>query len=217
MMNWLEVDSVNLEFGEKRVLSDIYMRFETGKVSGILGRNGSGKSCLLRIIFGTLQARYSNVRFNGKAVFRPFRNPEKIRYMPQVSFIPKYLRLKNIFELYGCSLPELLNDFPEFAREPNLPFGHYSFGHKRLIETWVILKSPSEFVMLDEPFSYIMPLHVEKLKQVIKNEKSGKGIIITDHLYRDLLDVTDDLYLIADYASLTIRDPGDLRKYGYLA
>lgn len=217
MMNRLEVDSVNLEFGEKRVLSDIYMRFETGKVSGILGRNGCGKSCLLRIIFGTLQARYSNVRFNGKAVLRPFRNPEKIRYMPQNSFIPKYLRLKNILELYRCSLAELLNNFPEYAKEPNIPFGHYSFGQKRLIETWIILKSPSEFVMLDEPFSYIMPVHVEKLKSIIKNEKSGKGIIITDHLYRDLLDVSDDLYLIADGASLPIMEPGELRTYGYLA
>lgn len=217
MMSRLEVDSVNLEFGEKRVLSDIYMRFETGKVSGILGRNGCGKSCLLRIIFGTLQARYSNVRFNGKAVLRPFRNPKMLRYMPQDSFIPKYLRLKNILELYSCSLAELLNDFPEYAREPNMPFGYYSFGQKRLIETWIILKSPSEFVMLDEPFSYIMPVHVEKLKGVIKNEKSGKGIIITDHLYRDLLDVSDDLYLIADGASLPIRDPVDLKRYGYLA
>ena len=101
-MNKLEVDSVTLEFGEKRVLSDIYMRFEAGKVTGILGRNGSGKSCLLRIIFGTLQAQYSNIRFNGRAIFQPYRYPEKIRYMPQDSFIPKYLRLKTILGLYGC-------------------------------------------------------------------------------------------------------------------
>ena len=215
-MKWLEVDSVDLEFHEKRVLSDVYMRFETGKVTGILGRNGCGKSCLMKIIFGTLQARYSNVRFSGKTVFQSYRHPEKIRFMPQDSFIPKFLRLKNIFELYGCDPEDLFNDFPEFAKDPDIAFGHYSFGQKRLLETYIILKSSSDFVLLDEPFSYIMPVYVEKLKLIIKKEKTGKGIVITDHLYRDLLDVSDELYMIRDGTSIPIKDPGELRTFGYL-
>jgi ABC-type multidrug transport system ATPase subunit len=181
-MNKLEVDSITLEFGEKRVLSDIYMKFETGSVTGIFGRNGSGKSCLLRIIFGTLKAQYSNVRYNGRAVFEPFRYPEKIRYMPQDSFIPKYLKLKTIPALFGCDTKALENDFPEYASERNKPFGYLSFGQKRLFETYIILKSASEFVLLDEPFSYVMPVHMDKLKTIIKLEKTTKGIIITDHL-----------------------------------
>jgi len=216
-MNKLEVDSVTLEFGEKRVLSDIYMRFETGRVAGILGRNGSGKSCLLRIIFGTLQAQYSNVRFNGRAIFQLYRYPEKIRCMPQDSFIPKYIKLKTILDLYGCDPLDLENDFPEYAKEPDKPFGHFSFGQKRLLETYVILRSASDFVMLDEPFSYVMPVHVEKLKEIIRNEKAGKGILITDHLYHDLLDVTDDLYMIKDGESLPVSHPDELRTYGYLS
>ncbi len=216
-MNKLEIDSVTLEFGGKRILSDIYMRFESGKVTGILGRNGSGKSCLLRIIFGTLQAQYSNIRFNGRAVFKPYRYPEKIRYMPQESFIPKYLKLKTIFELYGCNLKAFKNDFPEYGKDRNKPFGQWSFGQKRLVETYIILKSASEFVMLDEPFSYLMPVHVEKLKEIIRIEKAGKGILITDHLYHDLLDITDDLYMIADGGSHPIKDPGELTTYGYIS
>ncbi|MCX6285504.1 MAG: hypothetical protein NTY96_00120 [Bacteroidetes bacterium] len=62
-----------------------------------------------------------------------------------------------------------------------------------------------------------MPLHVDKIKEIIRAEKTVKGIIITDHLYRDLLDVTDDLYMIADGGSLPIKDPRELRTYGYLA
>ena len=83
-------------------LIDYIVFFTAVFLTGILGRNGSGKSCLLRIIFGTLQAQYSNIRFNGRAISQPYRYPEKIRYMPQDSFIPKYLRLKTILGLYGC-------------------------------------------------------------------------------------------------------------------
>jgi len=137
--------------------------------------------------------------------------------MPQDSFIPRYLKLNNILTLYKCNFRVLVDDFPEFAKDWNKPFGEYSFGQKRLLETYIILKSASNFVLLDEPFSYIMPLHVEKLKEIIRVEKSGKGIIITDHLYRDLLDVSDDLFLIADGGSHPIRNTGELTTYGYLS
>ena len=216
-MKKLEVDSVNLEFEDKRVLSDIYMCYESGKVTAVLGRNGSGKSCLLRIIYGTLKAGYSNVRFDGKTVPIPYMHPEMIRYMPQDSFIPGHLSLTSVFKIYDLDFHSISSAFPEFSEEPRKPFGDYSFGQKRLAETLIILKSSSDFVMLDEPFSYIMPVHVDKLKEVIIEEKSKKGIIITDHLYRDLLAISDDLYLIADGGSRKNKDPGELKTYGYLA
>ena len=55
-MNVLEFDSLYLEFGPKRVLSSIYMKCETGKITALLGRNGSGKSCLMKIVFGALDS-----------------------------------------------------------------------------------------------------------------------------------------------------------------
>jgi ABC-type multidrug transport system ATPase subunit len=216
-MKKLEVDSVNLEFGDKRVLSDIYMCFESGRVTAVLGRNGSGKSCLLRIIYGSIKAGYSNVRFDGKTVTAPYKHPEMIRYMPQDSFIPGSLALPSVFKLYGLDYDPICSVFPEFGEEPRKHFRNYSFGQKRLAETWIILKSSSDFVMLDEPFSYIMPVHVDKLKEAIIEEKSKKGIIITDHLYREILDIADDLYLIADGGSRKMKDPRELKTYGYLA
>ena len=215
--NILEVDSVILEFGERRVLSDIYMRFETGKVTGILGRNGAGKSCLLRMIFGTLNAQYSNVRFNHKALFKTYQHTEMIKYLPQKSFIPGFMRLQRILDVFTCDLHRFVNDFPEYAGRVMKPFRTFSFGQKRLIETYILLNSPSDFILLDEPFSYLMPVHVEKLKQIIGVEKKKKGIVITDHLYHDLLDVTDDLYLITDGRSYSVKSPDDLRLHGYVS
>ena len=63
----------------------------------------------------------------------------------------------------------------------------------------------------------LMPIHVEKLKEIIGAEKKRKGIIITDHMYRDLLDITDNLYLINDCKANLIKNPEELRLLGYIS
>lgn len=52
MINQLEIDSVILELNSKRILQNVYLKSETGKITGLLGRNGTGKSCLMKILFG---------------------------------------------------------------------------------------------------------------------------------------------------------------------
>ena len=69
MENRLEIDSVQLSFGEKAILKSIYIKSETGKVTGILGRNGCGKSCLLKLIFGEIHSSEKSVRINGEALY----------------------------------------------------------------------------------------------------------------------------------------------------
>ena len=59
MNHTLEVDSIQLAFNNRRILSDIYLKCETGKITGLLGRNGQGKSCLMKIIYGTLSCEKS--------------------------------------------------------------------------------------------------------------------------------------------------------------
>jgi len=201
MTSKLEVNSVYLEFGGRRILSDIYMLFETGKVTGILGRNGVGKSCLLKIIFGSLNAQYSNLRYNGETLFSAYRYDDKIKYLPQFNIFPCFMKISKAISLFDTDPGTLIADFPEFEPVFNLNFGQLSFGQKRLLETYLFLKAGSTFILLDEPFSYLMPIHVEKIKEIMKEEKKKKGIVITDHLYGDLMDVADSVYLIYNSAS----------------
>jgi len=88
MIHSLEVDSIILEFGTKRVLQDVYLKNETEKITGILGRNGTGKTCLMNIIYGELETNEKSVRINGEAILNGYRNPYNFRYLPQFSYIP---------------------------------------------------------------------------------------------------------------------------------
>ena len=74
MMNSLEVDSVILDFGMRRILQDVYLKCETGRITGLLGRNGTGKSSLMKIIFGKLRLSSSSVRLNNKSLVRASRS-----------------------------------------------------------------------------------------------------------------------------------------------
>jgi ABC-type lipopolysaccharide export system ATPase subunit len=80
----------------------------------------------------------------------------------------------------------------------------------------LVLLANTRYTLLDEPFSHIMPLHVDRLKQLIERQKAKKGILLTDHMYRHLLDVSDTLYLMKEGKSIYIKDRENLVLHGYL-
>ncbi len=99
-MNTLEVDSVNLAFGGRKILTDVYLKCETGDVVGLLGRNGSGKSSLMKIIFGTLRGESQSVRLNGQYVKQLFKSPNTVHYLPQDGFSMNYLTFNDLVRIF---------------------------------------------------------------------------------------------------------------------
>ncbi len=216
MINTLEIDSVILEFGSKRVLQNVYLKCETGKITGLLGRNGSGKSCLMNIMYGELIPNDKSIRFNGKSFIDNKRNPQDLRYLPQFSFIPKSLSIQNIFADFGLDFSDFETLFPDFKSFFNVKLRNVSGGERRIIEIYTILASNTKFCMLDEPFSQVMPIYIDTIKNLIVREKQNKGIIITDHLYKHIVDICDDLYVINNGKTYLTKEISDLEKYEYV-
>ncbi len=215
MINKLEVDSVILEFGSQRVLNNVYLKSETGKITGLLGRNGSGKSCLMKIIFGTLVPQNKTIRINRQSLINAYRDPVDLRYLPQNRYIPDSLTIKRIFTNYQIDFADFVAYFPEFEKLYTAKLLNLSSGERRIIEIYTILLSQSKFCMLDEPFSQVMPIHVDTIKKLIVREKRNKGIIVTDHLYQHIIDLCDDLYVINDGKTYLAADIHVLAELGY--
>jgi len=216
MVHLLEVDSIILEFGTTRVLQDIYLKNETGKITGILGRNGSGKSCLMKIIYGELETNDKSIRIDGQALLNGFRDYFLIRYLPQFHFIPKHLKIKRIFNDFELDFSQFITYFPDFERYYKVNLNKLSGGELRIVEVYSILASKTKFCMLDEPFTHIMPVHIETLKRILISEKKNKGILITDHLYEHITDISDSLYVIANGKTYLTRDLNELKTLGYI-
>ena len=216
MTHTLTADSIQLEFGLRQILSDVYIQCRTGKITGLLGRNGQGKTCLMRAIYGDLACSSRSVRFDDTAVLRPYRRPDLVRYLPQFNFIPGSLTLKRVFTDFNLEFRELENIFPEFRPSYTSRIKDLSGGERRLINIYIISRSPSQFVLLDEPFSHLSPLQIEKVKALLTEEKQNKGILITDHLYQDILDISDRLYVLLDGRTRPAKGTEDLETFGYI-
>lgn len=215
MIHKLEVDSIQLEFGQRRILTDIYLKCETGSITGLLGRNGQGKTCLMNIVYGSMQATSKSVRFDNISIYEAFKRIDLLTYLPQFNFIPSGLSLKRIFLDFNISFLDFENNFPEFKSRSNAKIKKLSGGQRRLIEVYVILKSKAQFTMLDEPFSHIMPFHVEKIKELLNKEKLKKGFLITDHLYRQFIDICDNLYVLTYGKIHLTKTIDDIERLGY--
>lgn len=214
-MNTLEFDSLYLEFGLHRVLSSVYMACTTGQIVGLLGRNGSGKSCLMQVVFGTLNAESKSVRYNKIPLIENYVKKQIIAYLPQSELLPPFLSFERALALYGLD-DRAINEFPELRECLNKRSSEVSGGQRRLFEVLLVLYSKQPFCILDEPFSGLMPIHVEKLKTIFEREKRWKGIIITDHLHRHIRDIADTLYVLINGKTYRITDEEELIELGYL-
>ncbi len=214
MNHVLEIDSVQLHFDGRKILSGIYLKCETGKITGLLGKNGQGKSCLMKVIYGSLLCEKS-VRFDQISIVESFKRPDLIVYLPQFNFIPKSLPLRRVFQDFSLDYSKFENRFSEFVTKEKTSVGNLSGGERRLIELYVIVKSASKFAMLDEPFTQLNPLQIEKVKELLEEEKVNKGILITDHMYRHTISICDSLYLLANGQTYLTKNVSDLETFGY--
>ena len=214
--NSLLVDSVHLEFGNLQVLQSAYLTAEKGRVTGVLGRNGSGKSCLFRCIMGGIRPQNIFIRFGDEPKTDYAHIGLRIKYLPQHVFLPPKMTLGQAYSLYGVDYDDLVRFDPKFHPYERKTIASLSGGDIRVAEMFLILNTEAEFCILDEPFSNIAPLYVEKMQALIREQKTRKGIIVSDHLYESVMGITDDLFLLRDGYTFPIKSREDLIRHGYL-
>lgn len=215
MKHILEADGIQLEFNGRKILSGIYLQCETGKITGLLGRNGQGKSCLMNSIYGSLPCEKS-VRFDRISIREPYKRTDLIRYLPQFHYLPKSLSLQRIFTDFELEYSTFIERFPEFIDRQKNTIGSLSGGEKRLVELYVIVKSKTQFVMLDEPFTQLTPIQIEKVKLLLLEEKEHKGLLITDHIYKQILEISDSIYVLTNGRTHLTQDLSDVERLGYI-
>ncbi|WP_312993857.1 ATP-binding cassette domain-containing protein [Chryseobacterium flavum] len=216
-MKRLHIDSITKSFNNKKILQDIYLECETGSITGILGRNGSGKSTLLKIIFGVIHGDTQFIKYDGRVLKTLSDRKEKIAYLPQVSFLPKNKKIKNLIQLF-CSKENYgqLSSWEPVGSLLNEKPRNLSGGELRLIEVLLIIFSEAEFILLDEPFHSLSPKIVYRLKEIIRQQSIHKGFIISDHNYPDVLDISDSVFLLSNCHLKQIQDFKELQLHNYL-
>ena len=215
MNHQLVVDSVVVRFGEKTVLSGGYITSQTGMVTGLLGRNGTGKSCMFRALMGGLKVEYVIVHIDETPITRN-KIGQRIKYLPQERMLPRGMTLKRAFELYKVNFWDFVVKFPQYSRYYNTEIWEMSGGEARMAELYLVLMTEGDFCILDEPFAQISPIYIETAQQMIREKSREKGIIVTDHNYEAISKVVDNLFVIADGYTFQVESRADLVRHGYL-
>lgn len=213
----LIVEGVRVRFGETQILSDIFLKCQTGEVLAIFGRNGSGKSTLLNVVFGTLHTEDKIVRIDNKVYSRLFLQKNIISYLPQFRSLPTNITLRRIVDLYVE--PKHKNSILQnesIKPHLNKKTPEISGGQLRYFELLLILSLKTKFVLLDEPFMGLEPLYQEKIKDLIVTNKYEQGFIITDHVYDAVKSISDVMIVINKGKSNVVSNENELRDHGYL-
>ncbi|WP_417885086.1 ATP-binding cassette domain-containing protein [Zunongwangia sp.] len=218
-MDFLKVTDLNKSYGNKTILKNIDLDCKTGEIIGIFGRNGTGKSTLLKLIFGTVKADSISIDINSEIIRqKAIISSKKIGYLPQDTFLPKERKVRDIIPLFYPNGDDQDKIFysPQVSSFERIKVGKLSLGQLRYLELLIIGNLNHSFLMLDEPFSMIEPIYKDVIKGLLLKLKKSKGIILTDHYYNDVLEITDKNFVIKDSKKIEIKDKSDLVKYEYL-
>jgi ABC-type lipopolysaccharide export system ATPase subunit len=213
----LEIDSVIKSYNSKQILTDIYLKCSTGDIIGLLGRNGIGKSTLMKIIFGSLEAENKFIRINQEVIDKPYKKRNLVLYLPQDGFLLNDLTVEQNTKLYfkPDDVYRILDD-DLLQKVAKTRISDLSGGEERYLEIKLLLFTPTKFLLLDEPFNGVSPIIVDCIKKLIKLKSDSMGIILTDHDYRNVLDIANKYYMIFDGGIKYIENKNDLIKWGYL-
>ena len=216
-MTGLHVDSVRKIFGNRQVLNDIFLSCKQGEIIGLFGRNGSGKSTLLKIIFGSINSDHKYVSINGTKLNTLSDNMRFIRYLPQQSFLPGHVTIKQLINAFHPQNIALeLSNHELVIPWLNCKAKELSGGELRILEVMLIMYSEAPYILLDEPFNGISPINLETIKDIIKLKSADKGIVISDHDYNNVLDVSTRNLLLHDGNTKAVAGIDDLIDAGYL-
>lgn len=210
----LEVDSVLHSYGERTILSDIYLKCVPGDIVGLFGRNGVGKSTLFNIIFGTLKAERSFVRINGNVLTGKAYRSGLISYLTQSDFLPRDFKVQTIVDLYVNDASDFLED-SILKKLSSCKVHDLSGGELRYLQIKLMLYSSAPFVILDEPFKGLSPIIIEKVRAQIIRASEHKGIILSDHNFREVHKVANRLMLLRDCYLSETKNMDELFPYGY--
>jgi len=215
-MSKLHIDSVTKSYDNKVILSDIFISCEKGEIKGLIGRNGSGKSTLLKIVFGTEKPDSKFVRIENKVIRNISDGRNLINYLPQDNFLPNNISIKALINIFLQKENRKIVLENEYIKPLlNKKNQDLSGGERRIIEILLIIHSNAEFILLDEPFNGLSPIVREYIIEYIRNMKSLKGYIITDHDYENVINLADSIVYLQNGFLKKINEKCELIELGY--
>jgi len=204
MSELLRIRGLCKSFGRKRVLQDFDLTVESGRVYGLLGRNGEGKTTLARILMGVIPADKGEILYKGRRIsYGQNAFKRDFGYVPEDPFFYEDMTVRGLVGFNARFYPKwdrkrAAADLERFALDPKARVGTLSRGQKLKLGLAVALAAAPEFLILDDPTSGLdVPTRQDFLRDVIRELASaGTTILFATHLVHELERIVERLLVL---------------------
>lgn len=202
MTDVIVIDKLTKSFKGKTVLEDVNMRLQEGRIYGIVGDNGSGKTVLLKLICGFMKPDSGTVTVNGKVIGKDADFPENTGIIIEApGFLPNYSGMKNLEYLASIrgkiGKEQIESAMKTVGLDPSskLRVGKYSLGMKQRLGIAQAIMENQQLLILDEPMNALDNDAVEEMRKLFLSFKaSGKTMLIVSHNEGDISTLCDEVY-----------------------
>ncbi len=202
--NIIIIENLSKSFKGIEILKNINVKFESGKIYGIMGRNGCGKSVLFKLICGFYKPSSGSILLNNVSyVSDDSFLPNTRALIENPAFLPDLTGYENLRFL--ASIQKNIGDEEIFQTlkdvnlydEKDKKYSKYSLGMKQKLGIAQVLMEKPEIMIFDEPFNSLEEVSVEKIKNIfLEEKKKGKIILLSSHIKDDIVSLADEVYTL---------------------
>lgn len=199
-MNLVEIRDLNKSFGDKQVLKNINLNIPKGKIIGLLGKNGMGKTTLIKLINDLLTITSGEILVNGKKI--GIESKKSISYLPERTYLDKSMKISQVLKYFS----EFYDNFDinkakrlikDLDLDEELKISKMSKGMQEKLQLILVMSRKSDLYILDEPLGGVDPATRDYiLDTILSNFCEGASVIISTHLISDIERILDEVIFI---------------------
>jgi ABC-2 type transport system ATP-binding protein len=197
----LEIKNLSFSFGQKVIYDQLDMTFPVYSITGLIGKNGVGKTTLFRILTKVYRSQGGEVTFEGQVV-----TPNMISFLPTDPYFYPYMKGSEYLDIVASDPSELIQS-KIFAAQLDLPLDelidNYSTGMKKKIAFAAIFAQSRPIVILDEPYNGVDLESNEAIKHIIHQYAKSRVVILSSHILSTITDISDRIYHLQDAKTVT--------------
>ena len=215
-MEIIKCDHLYKTFDNKEILRDVNLSIPKGKIIGLLGKNGTGKTTLIKLINDLLTPTSGEILVNGK---KPGVESKRIiSYLPERTYLDKNMKIEQILTFFedfydNFNKEKAIKLLKDLDLDINLKVNKMSKGMQEKLQLILVMSRDAEIYILDEPLGGVDPATRDYiLDTILSNFNEGASIIISTHLISDIERILDEVIFI-DKGSIVLTSSADeLRK-----
>ena len=214
-MNVLEVKGISKSFGDKKVVDNVSFQIKKGKIVGLLGKNGSGKTTIIKMINDLLTLDSGEISVYGKNVGVDSKN--MISYLPERTYLQGNEKVKDVIRIFKDFYADFdeenaLRLLKDLDLDVNSSLSKMSKGMKEKVQFALVMSRKAKFYVLDEPLGGVDPSTRDYIMQtILRNFDEDSALLITTHLIADVEKILDEVIFIDKGKIILNENVEDLR------